>query len=102
MNINNIGTPGNVDRTGDRGKGSELKRAEKTPSVVRDDAQISETGRETAAIVEQLAERARTEDGDRDVLVEAARQKLLNGGLDGDAIVAATAEKLADRGFLSA
>lgn len=101
MDIRNIGNQGQIDRTGERGQRSEPKTVVLTPFVAKDDAQISPTARKTAAKVDQLADAARGKDGDRDALVEAARQKLLSGELDTSQVYAATAERLAGTGFLS-
>jgi len=102
MDIRNVGNQGNVDRIGERSRRTDAKRAETAPTVLRgDDATISNTGRETAAAIEQLTERAKSDDGDREALVAAARQKLLSGELDTPAVFAATANRLAERGFLS-
>lgn len=101
MDIRNIGNNGQIDRTGERGQRSEPKTVVLTPLVAKDDAQISSVGRATAAKVDQLAKTARGQEGDRDALVEAAREKLLSGELDTNEVFAATAENLANRGFLS-
>ena len=105
MDIRNVSNHGNnnVDRVGDRAKRPEARRADAQQGALRgsDDARISATGRETAAAVEQLAERARAQGDDREAVVEAARQKLLSGELDSPAVLSATAQRLADRGFLS-
>lgn len=102
MDIRNVGNQGNADRIGERSKRPEAKRDALTPGVARgDDATISNTGRETAAAIEQLTERAKSDDGDRDALVEAAQRKLQSGELDTDAVYQATANRLAERGFLS-
>lgn len=101
MDIPNIGNHGQVDRTGERGQRSEPKTVVLTPFVAKDDAQISSAGRATAAKVDQLAKNARGQVGDRDGLVEAARQKLLSGELDTNEVYEATANNLASRGFLS-
>ena len=106
MDIRNVGNHGHADRTGERARRVEHKRAENARAGaganIKDDAQISATGRETAAAVEELAERARGDDPKRDALIKAVRQKLENGDLDDAAIFLATARNLADRGFLSA
>lgn len=61
MDIRNVGNQGNVDRIGERSRRQDAKRADSEPMALRgDDAKISSTSRETAAAVEQLAERART------------------------------------------
>lgn len=101
MDIRNIGNHGQIDRTGERGTRSEPKTVVLTPFVAKDDAQISSTARKTAAKVDQLAQTARGEAGDRDAIVEAARQKLLSGELDTPEVFAATAQRLTDNGFLS-
>ena len=101
MDIRNVGNHGNIDRAGEHGKRAQSKSNVLIPFVPKDDARISEAGRKTAASVDRLVDQARDEDGSRDSLVEAARQKLLSGELDTEAVFASTAEKLANRGFLS-
>ena len=101
MDIRNVGTNGNIDRTGERNKGAQPRADVLIPFVAKDDARISDTGRKTAATADRLAERARGDDSDRAGKVEAARQRLLSGELDSPAVFAATAQKLAGRGFLS-
>lgn len=102
MDIRNVSNNGNVERTGsDRGKRAEGKRNDAAPSVVRDEASISTTGRETAAAVEALAERARNSDGDRDAVVTAALRKLMNGELDDAEAVQGAARRLLDGRFSS-
>jgi hypothetical protein len=102
MDIRNVSNNGNVERTGsDRGKRAEGKRTDAAPSVVRDEASISTTGRETAAAVEALAERARNSDGDRDAVVTAALRKLMNGELDDAEAVQGAARRLLDGRFSS-
>ncbi len=102
MDIRNVGNQGNVDRIGERSRRDDAKRTESEPTMLRgDDAKISSTGRETAAAVEQLAERARSDDSDREALVEAAKARLLSGELDSAAVYEATARRLSDSGFLS-
>ena len=110
MQIRNVGSHANVDRLNEStaGKSAERgRRAERSAddgglTAGADDARISSAGRETAAAVEQLAERARRDDGDRDALVAEARQKLVEGRLDTAEVFAATAKRLGDGGFLSA
>jgi hypothetical protein len=101
MDIRNVANHGNVERSSDRTKKSDA-RAFVIPTVVRDQASISSAGRETAAAIEGLAERARRSDGSRDALVAAATKKLAMGELDGAAVVKATAQRLLDAKFLSA
>ena len=101
MDIRNVGSNGNIDRTGERAKSASPKSNVLIPFVAKDDASISDAGRQSAAAVEQLSERARGASGDRDELVAAARQKLQSGELDSNAVFASTAQKLANRGFLS-
>jgi len=100
MDIRNIGKTGNVDRSGDRPKRTEAPRDYVIPSVARDEAKISQKSRETAAAVEGLTERARRDGSERAGVVEAARTKLQNGGLDAPAVLAATAERLLGAKFL--
>jgi hypothetical protein len=101
MDIRNVGNQGNIDRTSDQGKRAQAKSNVLIPFVPKDDARISDTGRKAAASVDRLVDQARNEDGSRDSLVEAARQKLLSGELDSQAVFASTAQKLAGSDFLS-
>jgi len=102
MDIRNVGNQGNADRVGDRAGRTDAKQVVLVPAARRDDdARISAAGREAAATVELLAERARSGASDRDALVEAARQRLLSGALDSDAALRSTAERMAEGGFLS-
>lgn len=102
MDIRNVGNPTNADRVGERSGGADSKQVVLVPVARRgDDARISDAGREAAASVELLAERARAGGSDRDALVEAARQRLLSGELDREAVFAATAQRLAEVGFRS-
>jgi len=100
MDIRNVANQGNVDRSSDRSKRSDA-RTVVIPAVARDEASISSAGRETAAAIEGLAERARNSDGDRGALVARAMQKLMNGDLDGRQAASATARRLLDAKFLS-
>lgn len=101
MDIRNVGNPGNVTRRGDRSERAAPPPAVVIPAVARDDARISTAGRETAAAIEGLAERARRDDAGREALVARAAQKLADGDLDDHATFAATAQRLAAGGFLS-
>ncbi|MEZ6038053.1 MAG: hypothetical protein R3F29_11260 [Planctomycetota bacterium] len=101
MDIRNVGNQSNVDRTTDRGKRPAVRREESTQAVPRDDAQISASGRETAAAVEGLAERARSDDGSRDDKIESAIRRLRSGELDDPSVIAATAQQIARSAFLS-
>ena len=103
MDVRNISNHGNIDRNGNRSQRVESKRQDAAAPVARaDDARISSAGRDAAAAVERLVERAREDASDREELIEAARAKLVSGELDGEAALGATAEALLDRGFLSA
>ena len=102
MDIRNVGSqPGNVDRTSERGNRAKLEREQaKAPTVaVRDDARISDTGRETAAAVDALAEKARGDGQDREQTVRVAVAKLVSGELDSPEVLRETANKLFDGGF---
>lgn len=101
MDIRNVTNQSNVERSTDR-KRSEAQRTVIIPSVARDEASISAAGRETAAAVEGLAERARRSAVDRDQVVARAMQKLISGELDGTEAIGATARRLLDAKFLSA
>ena len=102
MDIRNVGNQGNADRIGDRAGRADAKQVVLVPVPRRsDDARISDAGRDAAAAVELLTERARADGSDRDAVVEAARQRLLSGELDSHAALASTARRLAVGGFLS-
>ena len=102
MDIRNVGNKGSVEQ-GKLAKRPEGKRAVLIPQPPRDEARISEASRETAAAVENLAERARTSGAsEREQIVQAAKQKLLAGELGSDAVFASTARRLLDAKFLSA
>lgn len=101
MDIRNIGKTDIVDRSSDRPKRADGKRDYVIPSVVRDEARISDDSRETAAAVENLSERARSADGDRAAKVAAAKQKLLAGELDTPAVHLETGKRLLAAKFTS-
>ena len=101
MDIRNIANHGNVERSSDRPKRTEQKRSD-APSVVRDEARISADSRETAAAVESLGQRARQDDGDREVKVAEAMTKLMNGELNERAVHETTARRVLDAKFLTA
>jgi hypothetical protein len=101
MDIRNVSNQGNVDRSSDRSKRAEGKRAETAPNVVRDEANISQGGRATAAAVDALAERARGDGSDRQALVANALRKLTSGELDGEESIEGAARRLRDSRFNS-
>lgn len=101
MQINNLGNQ-NVKRADDRSKRSEEKPVVLVPQAPRDSATISEAGRDAAAALGNLAERARNAGGDRSEIVAAARAKLVGGQLGSPAVLGATAQKLLEANFLSA
>ena len=101
MDIRNVGNTGNVDHNADRSKRAEAQSAYVIPTVAKDDAQISSTGRQTAATVEALAQRARADDPERAAKIALAIEKLQNGELDGDSVLSATAARIAGDGFFS-
>lgn len=101
MDIRNIGSNGPVERSGDRLKRTESRRAGDASPVTRDEATISAGSRETAAAVQGLAERSKQDDAGREVKVAAAMKKLMNGELNERAVHAATAERLLDAKFLT-
>ena len=102
MDIRNVGNNGSIDRAGEQGTRAQAKSKNVlVPFVPKDDARISATGRKTADSVDRFVDQARDEEGGRDALVEAARQKLLSGELDSQAVFASTAQNLAGSGFLS-
>ena len=101
MNIHDLGKTGNVDRASDRAKKPGARADVLVPFVPRDEAQISASGRGTAAVIEELSERAR-KGGDREQIVARAMARLLSGELDDSQVHAATAQKLLDARFLGA
>lgn len=101
MDIRNVGSQSNVDRTGDRGKRPQVRREEPTVLVPRDNANISASGREAAAAIESFAERARGTDGDRDAKIALAIKRLQSGELDSPSVIAETARTIAKNAFLS-
>jgi hypothetical protein len=104
MDIRNVTNHGNVERANDRTKRADAQRTVVIPSVGRDEASISATGRETAAAVESLAERSRNGGGgrDRDQMVARALEKLISGELDSTDAIGVTAQRMLDAKFLSA
>lgn len=101
MNIPNLGKNGSVDPVGDRTAKAGARRDVLVPFVPRDEARISASGREAAAVAEQLTERARGDDGDREQLVARAIERLRAGELDRESVYAATAQRLLDAKFVS-
>lgn len=101
MQIRNVGNQGNVKRTDDRGKRTEEKPVVLVPQAPRDSATISDAGRDAAAVVANLAERARNSGGDRTEIVAAAKAKLVGGQLGSQAVLGATAQKLLEADFLA-
>lgn len=99
MDIRNVSNKANVERSTDRNRRAEGKRAEAAPAVVRDEASISQSGRATASAVEALAERARGDDGDRAVLVANAMRKLMSGEIDSAESIEGAARRLRDSRF---
>lgn len=101
MNIHDIGKTGNVDRSGDRTAKPGARHDVLVPFVPRDEARISASGREAAAITDGLSERARVDDGEREQIVANALARLMNGDLDGERVYAETARRLLDGGFVA-
>lgn len=106
MNIPNLTNQGSVGQTHDRaGARVRAEKAVVIPAPDRghgqDRATISESGRDTFAAIEGLAERARRQGGDRGEIVAAALARLANGELSDPAVFAATAQRIADAGFLA-
>jgi hypothetical protein len=100
MDIGNVRNKNSVERSGER-----LPRAEKRPDEVlrsdgRDEARISDSGREAAGTVESLAERARAEP-ERQQTVQAALQRLMTGELDSVAVQRETARRMLESGYLA-
>ena len=101
MQIRTVGNQNNVKRTDDRAKRSDEKAVVLVPQAPRDLATISDAGRDAAAAVANLAERARNSGGDRTDVVAAAKAKLVGGQLGSPATLSATAQKLLDANFLA-
>ena len=101
MQIRTVGNQNNVQRTDDRSQRSEEKPVVLVPQAPRDLATISDAGRDAAAAVANLSERARNAGGDRGDVVAAARAKLVGGQLGSPAVLGATAQNLLDANFLS-
>lgn len=103
MNIHDLGKSGNVDRTGDRTGKAASRHDVLVPFVPKgkDQATISAQGREAAAAIANLSNRARGNDGDRDAIVAAALARLQGGALDQPEVYGATAQKLLDGKFVS-
>lgn len=106
MNIHNIANQGSVGQARDRA--TERAGQEKTviiPTVGdgadQDRATISETGRDTLAAIENLAERARNHGGDRSEIVAAALQRLQSGELSSAAAIEETARRIVESGFVA-
>lgn len=101
MDIRKIGIPGNVAHRGDSSERADRQPVIVIPAKGRDDARISVAGRETAAAIEGLAERARGDAASREQVVAAAAERLASGQLDHPDVLASTAQKLADARLLS-
>jgi hypothetical protein len=101
MDIRHVGKGGNVERTEERPSRPAARRDVLTPQPPRDEARISDTSRETAASVENLAERARQVPADRRQVVADAVEKLNKGELDGEAAAAGAARRRLGGKFLS-
>jgi hypothetical protein len=101
MDIRNVANNGKVERANDRPQRAEHKRGDGSPAVARDEAAISPSGRETAAAVTGLAERARRDASDRDAVVQAAMKKLVSGELDSEGVQRETARRLLGARFLA-
>ena len=99
MEIRTVGNQGSVERAGDRSQKAEAGRAVVIPAPAPDRAEISQTGKATAAAVEGLADRARRAGGDREELVAAALRRLQSGELDGPEAVGGAARAMFDGGF---
>lgn len=102
MDIRNVDQNGGIE-TGNR----RAKRADAKPVLIptpppRDEATISPASRETAAAIENLAERARNVPSERSEIVAAAIAKLKSGALDSEASFAGTAKQMLAAKFLSA
>ncbi|MCR9244281.1 MAG: hypothetical protein NXI31_04565 [bacterium] len=103
MDIRNIADKGTVDRVSDHSERQKTVVLQPQPRVARDadHATISASGRDTLAAVEGLAERARQQGSERSELVEAARQKLVDGSLGTPEAIEQTARTLLESDFLA-
>src|SRR5688500_18698843 len=102
MDIGPLRNPGGVEKPDGRPQRTDKRTAESVPAAARDEAAISESGRETAASVDALAQRARNGDeSERRTRIDRALQKLMNGDLDDPAVHAEVAKRLLEARFLS-
>ena len=101
MDTPNTGSYDSIEGATERARGAESQAYVLIPFVPKDVARMRKLGRQDAAKVARLGALARGRSSDRDAFVEAARQKLLAGELEGRAVYASTAEKLASSGFLT-
>jgi len=103
MDIRNVANNGGIENGSSRAKRADQKQAVLIPTPPpRDEAKISSTSRETAAAIENLAERVRNLPSERSEIVAAAIAKLKSGELDGEAALAGTAKQMLAAKFLSA
>ena len=100
MHIGNLRGAGGVERSGDRQKPETKRTDDATRPAVRDQAAISAGGRETAASVDALTEKAGSAgDGDRHEMVQRAIRRLMNGELDTHAVHQDVARQLVQGDF---
>lgn len=104
MDIGRLRSNGWIERPAEKPKAPDAGRAGDSAGAGRstDSASISSRGRDTAAAAAALTERARSEGGDRDAKVAAAKARLAAGELDGKAVHEAVAAQLLRSGFRSA
>ena len=101
MDIPNTGNHGSIERATERASEAGPQAYVLIPFVPKAVARMRKLGHQDAAKVRSWETLARGRSGNRDALVEAARKKLLAGELESRAVYAATAEKLANSGFLT-
>ncbi|MBK8099020.1 MAG: hypothetical protein IPK26_18085 [Planctomycetes bacterium] len=103
MNIGNVQGNGGIERGADRPTRTEQKRSGAAlRSEPIDQAAISTGGREKAASVEALTERARDPGEDRREKIQRAMSRLMSGELDSVAAHKAAAQKVLQSDFLDA
>lgn len=96
MDVGHIEGKGGVDRGAERAARREHSRRSDSVKGPVDSAAISESGRETAAAIDELAAKARRDEPDREARVEAAQARLEAGELDATEVLRETARRMLD------
>ena len=96
MDVGHIEGKGGVDRGAERASRREHSRRSDSVKAPVDSAAISESGRETAAAIDELAAKARRDEPDREARVEAAKARLEAGELDATEVLRETARRMLD------